>query len=854
MPGANLTRTEAAERRALVDVERYDIDIDLTTGSDETFRVVTRVEFTGEPGATTFIDAITERVHSIVLNGDPLDPETHSTGVRVILPVLRERNVLVVDADFRYMNTGEGLHRAVDPADGEVYLYSQFEVPDARRMYACFEQPDLKASFALSVTAPSRWRVVSNQPTPEPVPLDDGPTGPRSQWRFAPTPRISTYITALVAGPYVSWEDELVSADGRTIPLGVFCRASLAEYMDADNVITTTKQGFEYFERHFGVPYPFDKYDQLFVPEYNMGAMENAGCVTFTENYVFRSRVPDAVRERRVVTILHELAHMWFGNLVTMQWWNDLWLNESFAEFISTLATAEATEWSGNWVTFLASEKTWAYRQDQLPSTHPIVAEIRDLDDVLVNFDGITYAKGGSVLKQLFHWVGREPFFAGLREYFDKHAWGNTRLDDLMREFEAASGRDLADWTAKWLETAGVNLLRPVVETDADGVITSFAIKQSAPAEHPTIRPHRLAVGVYAEREGGAVERVHRVELDVDGERTEVPELVGVHRGDLLLVNDDDLAYAKIRLDDDSLAFAQRRAGDIADPLARGLVLASIWDATRDAELRARDYAELVLACIDRETEPTARRQLLGQLTTAVKRYTAPDARDAVGARVADELWALAQRAEAGSDAQFAYVRAFAQLAVTDEQLDAVEALFAETARLDGLEVDTDLGWELLFALVAGGRAGGDDVDARLDEDRTSDGQRSAAQARAAIPTAEGKRAAWRSVWVEPGATNDVARATSAGFWNVHDESLVTPFVDEYFAGLGEIWSTRSFQMAEFLIAGFFPGAVPSDEVVAAARGWLDANVDAAPALRRLVVEGLDDVERALRVRARDAQ
>ena len=814
MPGANLTRTEAAERRTLVDVEHYAIDLDLTTGSDETFRVVTRVEFTALPGATTFIDAITRRVHSIVLNGEPLDPEKFSTGVRIILPELRERNELVVDADFVYMNTGEGLHRFVDPADGEVYLYSQFEVPDSRRMYPVFEQPDLKATFALTVTAPAEWRVVSNQPTPEPVALDDGPTGPRAQWRFAPTPRISTYITALVAGPYVSWEDELVSADGRTIPLGVFCRASLAEFMDADNVFATTKQGFEYFERHFGVPYPFDKYDQMFVPEFNAGAMENAGAVTFTEAYVFRSQVTDAMRERRVVTILHELAHMWFGDLVTMRWWNDLWLNESFAEFMSTLATAEATEWSECWTTFVASEKSWAYRQDQLPSTHPIVAEIRDLDDVLVNFDGITYAKGASVLKQLVAWVGREPFFAGLRAYFGKHAWGNTQLVDLLREFEAASGRDLREWSAKWLETAGVNTLRPVIETDAAGVITAFAIEQTAPLDHPTIRPHRLAVGVYERRIGAdndshVVERTHRVELDVDGERTEVPELVGVRRGELVLVNDDDLAYAKIRLDDDSLEFAQRHAGEIVDPLARGLVLASIWDATRDGELRARDYAELVLAHIDRETEPTARRQLLGQLTTAVKRYTAPEARVAVATRVADELWALAQRAEAGSDAQFAFVRAFAQLAVTDEQLNAVEALFAETTRLDGLEVDTDLGWELLFALVAGGRAGADDIEARLDEDRTSDGERSAAQARASIPTAAGKRAAWQSVWVEPGATNDIARATFTGFWNVHDDALVEPFVPEYFAGLREIWSTRSFHMAEFLIEGSSPARWP---------------------------------------------
>ena len=498
MPGLNLTRIEAEQRAAMVDVKHYDIALDLTT-SDTTFRATTRIQFEGTAGASTFLDAITDRVHSVTLNGVELDPAEVADGVRIQLPNLAESNEVIVDADMRYMNTGEGLHRFVDPADGEVYLYSQFEVPDARRMYACFEQPNLKATFAFTVTAPDHWQVVSNQPTPEPESLGEG----KARWAFAATPRMSTYITALVAGPYQVWRDELTSSDGRTIPLGVFARASLAEFMDPENVFTTTKQGFEFFERNFGVPYPFEKYDQLFVPEYNMGAMENAGCVTFTESYVFRSRVSDAIRERRVITILHELAHMWFGDLVTMNWWNDLWLNESFAEFISTLATVEATEWTNDWVSFLASEKTWAYRQDQLPSTHPIVAEIRDLDDVQVNFDGITYAKGASVLKQLFFWVGREAFFTGINRYFTKHAWGNTVLEDLLVELEDASGRDLKDWSRKWLETAGVNTLRPRIETDENGVITKFVVEQTAPQNYPTLRPHRLGVGIYALNESG---------------------------------------------------------------------------------------------------------------------------------------------------------------------------------------------------------------------------------------------------------------------------------------------------------------------------------------------------------------
>ena len=849
MPGLNLTRIEAEQRAAMVDVKHYDIALDLTT-SDTTFRATTRIQFEGTAGASTFLDAITDRVHSVTLNGVELDPAEVADGVRIQLPNLAESNEVIVDADMRYMNTGEGLHRFVDPADGEVYLYSQFEVPDARRMYACFEQPNLKATFAFTVTAPDHWQVVSNQPTPEPESLGEG----KARWVFSATPRMSTYITALVAGPYQVWRDELTSSDGRTIPLGVFARASLAEFMDPENVFTTTKQGFEFFERNFGVPYPFEKYDQLFVPEYNMGAMENAGCVTFTESYVFRSRVSDAIRERRVITILHELAHMWFGDLVTMNWWNDLWLNESFAEFISTLATVEATEWTNDWVSFLASEKTWAYRQDQLPSTHPIVAEIRDLDDVQVNFDGITYAKGASVLKQLFFWVGREAFFTGINRYFTKHAWGNTVLEDLLVELEDASGRDLKDWSRKWLETAGVNTLRPRIETDKNGVITKFVVEQTAPQDYPTLRPHRLGVGIYALNESGRLVQTYTVEVDVDGAKTELSELVGQHRGDLVLVNDGDLAYAKIRFDEQSLETALAHVSKIDDPLARALVLASLWDATRDAELPAGDYTRHVLSDIAIETESTTRRQVLGQLSTAARRYASPANRAETVRDVATQMLQLAKDAEAGSDAQFAFVRSFAGFATTDEQLDAVAALLDGSLQLDGLEIDTDLGWELLQALVAGGRAGEAEIAARHEQDRTADGNRSAAHARAAIPTPDAKRAAWDSVWTNDGATNDVVRATIAGFWHTDSDELVEPFVSEYFDGILSVWNSRSYHIAEFLLEGFFPVALASDDVVNRAQAWLRDHEDEPAALRRIIREGLDDVERALRAQARDAK
>jgi aminopeptidase N len=847
VPGENLTRQEARERAAVVSTDSYDVVLDLTQGA-ETFRSTTTIRFTATPGASTFVDAITRTVHSVTLNGESLDPAEVSDGVRIQLPALAADNELIVDADMIYTNTGEGLHRFVDPVDDEVYLYSQFEVPDSRRMFAVFEQPDLKATFAFTVTAPDYWEVVSNSPTPEPV---TATAGESSTWAFEPTPRISSYITALVAGPYIVERSELTSADGRVIPLGVFSRASLSQYMDADYIFDKTREGFAFYEEKYDFPYPFAKYDQLFVPEFNAGAMENAGAVTFTETYVFRSKVTDAVRERRVVTILHELAHMWFGDLVTMRWWNDLWLNESFAEYMSTLATAEATEWKEAWTTFAAMEKSWAYRQDQLPSTHPIVAPINDLEDVQVNFDGITYAKGASVLKQLVAWVGQDEFMKGVAAYVSKHQFGNTELNDLLVELEATSGRDLTEWSQLWLETAGVNTLRPEIVYDENDVITSFTVVQDASLDYPTIRPHRLAIGFYDGSDSGALVRTYRVELDVDGNRTEVPQLVGRSRPALALLNDDDLAYAKIRLDGYSLDTAIDRLASIENPLARSLVWGSAWDSTRDAETPARDFVRLVLGNIATETESTTIRTVLGQLVLTLSSYVAPEARAETTAEAASALWRLALDAAPGSDAQFQFVKFFAAIASTPEQLENVAHLHDGTVELEGLDIDTDLTWELLIALVAGGRAGEAEIVATLETDNTASGQQSAAHARAAIPTVEGKAAAFDSLVLTDAAPNAIVRATGLGFQRGTDPALFEPLVPRYFEALQSLWESRSYAIASSVINGLYPSVLANQALRDATAAWLDANAE-PPALRRIVVENLAGVDRALKAQERD--
>jgi len=859
VPGKNLTRDEARERASLLSVAAYDVALDLTTGPTS-FRTRSTVEFTSsEDGASTFIDLIAESVEQITLNGESLDPAQHFDGVRVQLPALRSgTNELTIDATGVYMNTGEGLHRFVDPVDDEVYLYTQFEVADCRRMFAVFEQPDLKATFTFTVTAPAHWQVVSNEPTPEPVAVPtpepvvvgQSPEVPSATWSFAPTPSMSCYITALIAGPYDVVRDEVQTRRG-AVPLGIFCRKSLTPHLDADNVFDVTKRGFTFYENEFDYAYPFTKYDQIFTPEYNMGAMENAGAVTYNEMYVFRAKVTEAIIERRALTILHELAHMWFGNLVTMQWWNDLWLNESFAEWASTTCQSEATQWDTSWTTFGTAEKAWAYRQDQLSSTHPIVADIRDLEDVEVNFDGITYAKGASVLKQLVAYVGREPFTAGLRDYFSKHAWQNTTLSDLLGHLEQASGRDLGAWSKLWLETAGVNTLRLAVTVDDQDVITAAVITQAAVEAFPTLRPHTLAIGSY-NLEGDQLWRVNRIELDIAGERTEVPALIGQQRPDLLLVNDDDLAYAKVRLDERSMATILAHPRGFTTSLPRALVLGAAWDMTRDAEMSARDFCDLVLESLPGEKNSTLLRVLLAQLQSAVQLYVAPAHRDATLVSLTARLRALATSAEPGSDAQLQLVGAFAVFARRAEDVAWVRGLLEGSTVLDGLAIDTEMRWTLLTSLATAGAAAVGEIEAERQQDNTATGRERAARALATIPTAEAKATAWAKVIEAEGLPNQTVDAVAQGFVRVHDTSLLTPYIEKYHAMLTTVWAARTHAIAESIVEGFYPVALANRELADASQSWLDANPDAIPALRRVVSENRDGVTRALAAQDRD--
>ncbi|MPY36430.1 aminopeptidase N [Streptomyces adustus] len=854
MPGENLTRDEARERAALLSVDGYEVSLDLRSavgdGDEEprTFRSVTTIRFRcAEPGASSFADLVAPGVTAVSLNGRDLDPGAVFDGSRILLEDLAADNELVVDAQCAYSRTGEGMHRFVDPEDGEVYLYTQYEPADSRRVFANFEQPDLKAPFRFEVRAPEGWTVWSNGAGE----LADG------VWRFAETKPISTYITCVTAGPYHYVTDSYsrTFADGTTlrIPLGALCRKGLAPYFDSDDVFLVTKQGLDFFHDHFDYPYPFGKYDQAFVPEYNLGAMENPGLVTFREEYIFRGKVTQASYEARANVILHEMAHMWFGDLVTMVWWDDLWLKESFADFMGTFGNVGATRFTDAWITFANRRKAWAYRADQLPSTHPITADIRDLQDAKLNFDGITYAKGASVLKQLVAYVGQDAFLEGARRYFKRNAYGNTRLGDLLSVLEETSGRDMASWARSWLQTAGVNSLTPQVLLDAQGRVAELAVLQDAAESHPELRPHRVAIGLYRRTADGALERYARAEADVEGPRTVVAELAGAQAPELVLVNDDDLTYCKIRFDDTSLQTLRAHLGDLTDPLARALCWSALWNLTRDALLPARDFVDLVLRFAGRESDIGVLQMLHAWADSALVNYVAPQWRETGERLLTDGALTELRSAEPGSEHQLAWARFFASVASAPADLQLLKDLLEGTEEIEGLVVDQELRWAFLEPLAAHGVADEKMLAAELARDDTASGKRHQVRCLAARPSAAVKAQAWAQVVESDALSNALVEATIAGFAQPSRRELLAPYTQKYFAVIDRVWSERSIQIGMDVVRGLFPALQDSQETLDAADAWLSAHEKAAPALRRLVLEARDDLARALRGQACDA-
>jgi aminopeptidase N len=805
------------------------------------FRTEVTVRFRcSRPGADTFMDFAEGTVQLLEVNGDPRGG-VHD-GTRIRLEGLAERNEVRVVAESPYSKSGKGMNRFVDPVDGNVYLHTDSEPFDAHRAYPCFDQPDMKGTIRFTVLAPAGWEVVSNSRAEDAPVVEEG----RARWTFRPTPPISTYVSMVAAGQF-----HKVTERHRSIDLGLYCRQSLAEHLDADEWLEITRQGLDFFEDAFGYPYAFDKYDQLVVPEFAAGAMENPGAVTFHEHYVFRSRVTATEREMRAGTILHEMAHMWFGDLVTMRWWNDLWLNESFASYAGVLSEVEATRFKEGWTIFANFEKTWALQQDQLPTTHPIVADIPDVLSVHLNFDGITYAKGAAVLKQLVSWVGMESFLEGMKRYFSRHEYGNTELRDFLVALEESSGRDLDAWSKEWLETSDVNTLRPEVEAEGDR-LGRFFVRQEPGQTSSILRRHRVAVGLYDD-EDGRLRRRRRAELDVVGEQTEVGDVAGEPIPALALVNDDDLTFAKVRFDERSLATVRDRLSDIDDPLARAVCWTACWDMVRDAELPAREYLDVVLRHLGRETEVGLVERTLGQAVTAIYLYGDPANRDEAGRRLADTALRELEAAEPGGDHQLAWARAFVAAARSDQHLQRIRGLLDGTTTFEGLPVDTELRWHVIRSLAGAGQPDGPDlIRQEKERDPTDRGARHAIGALAARPSSEAKDEAWRTLLEDRSMSEAMLQATMRGFQQPGQDGVLAPYAARYFEALPDVWEGRDLEFVLDFGEELYPRWVVDRSTVEHTDAYLGRDQVPGP-VRRLLLEGKDRILRAIRARERDA-
>jgi len=850
-----LTRNEATHRAATLEVSSIDVTVDVSVAADpsqETFPVTSVLTLTARE-ERTFID-IAGQVCAVLLNGaeHPFEDEEDRVWVSG-LPV-GESLTLEVRALARYSRSGEGLHRYTDPEDGEVYLYTQFEPNDAHRAWPCIDQPDVKPEWTFHVIAPPSWVVFSNG-----VEVGAAPAGNDAvRHDFSTTPPLSSYITAVVAGPWAvidggTWSGGASDGGHVELPLRLACRRTLARYLDADDVVEVTRAGLDFFHERYGVTFPWGSYDQIYVPEYNLGAMENPGCITFNESYISRSTPTFTERQRRANTTLHEMCHMWFGDLATPAWWDDLWLKESFAENQGASAIATSTQYTGEWANFAMNRKIWAYTQDQMPTTHPIAADIPDVAAAKTNFDGITYAKGAAVLKQLVAWVGEDAFYEGARRYFDKHRFAATSLADLLEALEAASHQELGSWKSAWLETSGPSTLSASWRTDSVGAIFDFTLHQSAEACGGVLRPHRVTVSTWRAA-SGALERTHVFDVRIDGESAPIdPDGVlalpgGAAFVDLVVINDDDLTYAISRLDERSTDVALAYVGTIGAPITRAVVWASLWNAVRDGLLDPRRFIVAVLNAVPAETEPAIRDRLLLFVSEALSSFLPGAARAEAHDQVLATTIRLAKDAD-DADAWRAYTRAFiAEFAARggDEYEAAVRAFAASD--------NPDIAWRARRALAARGLVDEETILAWRDADGSGEAARMSVEALASIPDEAARARAWESVWSDA-LSNDYLSATLAGLQSSTWEG--ERGIGEAVARMRGYWESHTIGMSLRYVSGVLDLGVDIDREgsveasVSLLRSWLGSNEDAPAQLRRIVVEHLDDFERRERVQRR---
>jgi aminopeptidase N len=868
----NLTETDARARAALLSNLSYEVSLVLSDDPEaETFQSATTVVFdAAHEGSETFINIAARSIDDCTLNGKRLTAAQHGfDGTLLWLRGLRAgSNRLSVTAQCEYQHTGVGLHRLRDPVDGEVYVYTHFEPFDAHKVLACFDQPDLKAGVTMTVTAPKAWRVCGNGSVTRTEARGDAKV-----WHFKTTPPLPPYLIAVVAGKYHTVERKY-----HDIPMALWCRESLASWLDlqADEIFQITTAGLDFFEMYFGLKYPFDEYNQLFVPEFNMGAMENPGCVTFNEAYIHRGQASEAQLQRRAETILHEMAHVHgFGDVTTMRWWGDLWLNETFATYMANLAMEKSTRFTNAWVDFANSVKSIAARQDQLVTTHRIADHVPDTVSVRQNFDGITYHKGASVMRQLVAWVGDDAFKRGVQDYFKRYRWGNADLQEFLDCLRRASGRDLTRWGQDWLQTTGINTFR-VKLSEANGRYTSFAIEQSAIPAHPTLRAHRAGVGLYDRDSKGAIRLRRRVETDLTGALTPINELVGERVCDFVLLNDGDLTFAKLRFDERSLETLKADMSRIVDPLSRALCWAALWDLTRDAEMPAREFVELVSRHAPAEKDSLLVERVTSQARAAIDLYGDPPNRATARERL--HLVAVAQvnSPDLAADLRLIWARILIATAASEESLEKVAAMLTGGDAIPGMPLDTDLRWLIVGQLAEEGHADVALIHATMASDPSDIGRRRGTACLAARPTAAAKEEAWQRV-ADPtkpmpkawkGATDgELSVASMAailrGFYigsvgvggmmaHGPDPELLRPYVKRYLDALPEVWEQRTIDEAEMFTECLYPTHLVDDSVVMAVDLALEGGELPGPAVR-ILREGRDGTLRAQRARDLDA-
>ncbi len=832
-----LTQSEAEARAARIDDVAYEIELQLARNSSEyTGRVVATFTHSGE--GATFLDHTGLRIDSLELNGQVI-AEPEWDGHRLVLAgeLLAAENRLEITYTNEYDTTGEGLHRFEDPEDGEVYLYTNFEPFGAHRLFPCFDQPDLKARYLLEVTHPSDWKVITNSAeTGSHAGSEEGLV----TTSFERTAEFSTYLFALIAGPYVGFLD-----DYGDIKLGFYARHSLAEHVDADELFEVTKQGLAFFGDFFDYPYPFGKYDQIFVPEFNAGAMENVGAVTFSERMVFRDPPTDNQRLGRGEVILHEMAHMWFGDLVTMRWWNDLWLNESFASYMSYLALDQATRFSTAWQAFNSGMKNWAYRQDQLITTHPIAGEVEDTDQTFLNFDGITYGKGASVLKQLVAYIGLDGFREGMQLYFRRHEYGNTTLAEFLDALGEGAGRDLHGWAALWLETPSLNTLSAEVERDGDRV-SAMQLTQTALADYPTLRPHRIEVAL-GRSEGEAV-TIEAVAAEIDTATAQVPDAVGLAAPEFVFPNYNDHDFVKVALDEASVDFVRERLEAIDDPLLRQLVWQALWNMVRDQQLRSSDYLELASAKVVDEDDQELVETILATMTASVSRYV-PEERKADAAHALFEL-AWERLPDVEGDLQIIWVRTLIGAAISASDVTRVLSLADGQVTIEGLTIDQDIRWSLAASAVALGLPDAEErVAAEADRDASDRGQRAQLRCEAARPDADAKAAAWERIHGEGYGSLHLTGAAMSGFQWWAQRDLLDAYTERFFEALPAIFAERDNEFARGYLGALLPGYRVTPELLDRSRRFLEAVGDDQPLLTRSLRESNDELERAIRCR-----